>query len=65
MASRSSVNRDRKSLYIRFCRYWSDRRKTRMALQKGPRTLAEALRDSGSLQMPAGEVRFTGSLDRP
>lgn len=58
--ARTTASKDRASLYQRFFRYLTDRRRARLALRRGPRTLAEALRDSGALQMPAAD-RFTGS----
>lgn len=51
--------RDPVSIFHRLRRYWADSRRTRIELQKGPRTLAEALRDSGALTPPRGGDRLT------
>lgn len=58
---------DRRSLFVRMFSAVADRLRTRQKLglikkqhNSRPRTMSEALRDSGALQMPAGRHNLTG-----
>ena len=53
-------DRNRASLYHRFVAYLRDCRQVKSFISQPPRNLAEALRDSGALQVPPGRDRFTG-----